>query len=249
MRARVFRDSLAELRLSPRAQTVFDCLPRDSRGRPAASVRLRPEVIVEVGRKGKMEIAYGGAFHDTNYAMKCHRNSACSWKRLASRGLTARLRNPLRRSSRRSCECQPRRCGSGGRSIRRLPAGSDVGAQRGRPLLTGAAGEIRFAPKVAEWQFEEVRMMSMPARVLRTLLFLSLVSFAIPLFAQQTGSISGKVTASDGSALPGVTVEARSERSPRAPGDRHRRPGGIPVSGPASGRLHAEVRPLRHDRP
>ncbi len=57
----------------------------------------------------------------------------------------------------------------------------------------------------------------MSARVLhalRSLLFLSLVLFAIPLFAQQTGSISGKVTASDGSALPGVTVEARSDVLP-----------------------------------
>ncbi|HYU26295.1 MAG TPA: carboxypeptidase-like regulatory domain-containing protein, partial [Thermoanaerobaculia bacterium] len=35
------------------------------------------------------------------------------------------------------------------------------------------------------------------------------------LFAQQTGSISGKVTASDKSALPGVTVEARSNVLPQ----------------------------------
>jgi hypothetical protein len=55
---------------------------------------------------------------------------------------------------------------------------------------------------------------SMSARVLRTLLFLSLVLCAIPLFAQQTGSISGTVTASDGTALPGVTVEARSDVLP-----------------------------------
>jgi hypothetical protein len=38
---------------------------------------------------------------------------------------------------------------------------------------------------------------------------------AIPLFGQQTGEISGKVTASDGSALPGVTVEARSPVLPQ----------------------------------
>lgn len=44
-------------------------------------------------------------------------------------------------------------------------------------------------------------------------LVLTLVS--IPLFAQQTGSISGKVTASDKSALPGVTVEARSNVLPQ----------------------------------
>src|SRR5689334_10153746 len=35
------------------------------------------------------------------------------------------------------------------------------------------------------------------------------------LFAQQTGSISGKVTASDKSALPGVTVEASSNLLPQ----------------------------------
>jgi hypothetical protein len=59
-------------------------------------------------------------------------------------------------------------------------------------------------------------MVSMPvtARVLRTLLFVALVLFAIPLFAQQTGSISGKVTASDGTPIPGVTVEARSDVLP-----------------------------------
>src|SRR5438128_2180283 len=45
-------------------------------------------------------------------------------------------------------------------------------------------------------------------------LVLTLISTA--LFAQQTGSISGKVTASDKSALPGVTVEARSNVLPQA---------------------------------
>src|SRR6266542_5653848 len=57
-------------------------------------------------------------------------------------------------------------------------------------------------------------MASTSARVLCTLLFLSLLLCAVPLFAQQTGSISGRVTASDGSALPGVTVEARSDVLP-----------------------------------
>jgi hypothetical protein len=37
----------------------------------------------------------------------------------------------------------------------------------------------------------------------------------LPLVAQQTGSISGRVTATDGSALPGVTVEARSNVLPQ----------------------------------
>src|SRR5260221_12258562 len=53
------------------------------------------------------------------------------------------------------------------------------------------------------------------SRVLRTLLLLAVVVLAVPFaFAQQTGSIGGKVTASDGSALPGVTVEARSPLLP-----------------------------------
>jgi hypothetical protein len=48
-------------------------------------------------------------------------------------------------------------------------------------------------------------------RVSRYLLLLSLCLLAAPFaFAQQTGSISGRVTATDGSFLPGVTVEARA---------------------------------------
>ncbi len=54
------------------------------------------------------------------------------------------------------------------------------------------------------------------SRVLRTLLLLALVVFCVPFaFAQQTGTIHGKVTATDGSALPGVTVEARSPLLPQ----------------------------------
>src|SRR5258708_39041944 len=50
----------------------------------------------------------------------------------------------------------------------------------------------------------------------RTLLFIIVLLLLVPAaFAQQTGSISGKVTASDGSALPGVTVEARSNLLPQ----------------------------------
>jgi carboxypeptidase family protein len=52
-------------------------------------------------------------------------------------------------------------------------------------------------------------------RAFRSLLLLCLV-FIVPFaFAQQTGSISGKVTATDGSVLPGVTVEARSNVMPQ----------------------------------
>ena len=45
--------------------------------------------------------------------------------------------------------------------------------------------------------------------------FLLLLLFALPTFAQQTGAIHGKVKATDGSALPGVTVEARSNVLPQ----------------------------------
>src|SRR5215471_2431063 len=50
--------------------------------------------------------------------------------------------------------------------------------------------------------------------VARCLLFIALSTLcATPAYAQ-TGSIGGKVTASDGSALPGVTVEAKSNVLP-----------------------------------
>jgi hypothetical protein len=53
-------------------------------------------------------------------------------------------------------------------------------------------------------------------RMSRILLLLSICLLAAPFaFAQQTGSISGKVTATDGSTLPGVTVEARSTVLPQ----------------------------------
>src|SRR5581483_9290747 len=49
----------------------------------------------------------------------------------------------------------------------------------------------------------------------RLLLGLVVTLAATAAFAQQTGSISGTVLASDGSALPGVTVEARSNLLPQ----------------------------------
>jgi hypothetical protein len=53
-------------------------------------------------------------------------------------------------------------------------------------------------------------------RVLRALLCLSLISLAAPVaFSQQTGSVSGHVTSTDGAALPGATVEARSVGLPQ----------------------------------
>jgi len=44
---------------------------------------------------------------------------------------------------------------------------------------------------------------------------LVLILASTSLFAQQTGALHGKVTASDGSALPGVTVEAKSNVLPQ----------------------------------
>jgi hypothetical protein len=52
-------------------------------------------------------------------------------------------------------------------------------------------------------------------RATRVLICLSIVVLALPLLAQQTGALSGRVTAVDGSALPGVTVEARSNVLPQ----------------------------------
>jgi hypothetical protein len=50
----------------------------------------------------------------------------------------------------------------------------------------------------------------MYSRFIKSLIVLIAVLVAAPAFAQQTGTIVGKVTSPDGSALPGVTVEARS---------------------------------------
>ena len=44
---------------------------------------------------------------------------------------------------------------------------------------------------------------------------LSVLAAPIPALAQQTGSISGRVVDTSGAALPGVTVEARSEALPQ----------------------------------
>ena len=52
------------------------------------------------------------------------------------------------------------------------------------------------------------------APALRGLLLACLLTPAGALLAQQTGAVSGKVMASDGSVLPGVTVEARSNVLP-----------------------------------
>ena len=56
----------------------------------------------------------------------------------------------------------------------------------------------------------------MYSRVTRSLLVLFMVLCAAPAFAQQTGTIAGKVTDASGGAVPGVTVEARSTVLPGA---------------------------------
>jgi len=58
-------------------------------------------------------------------------------------------------------------------------------------------------------------MASMSSRVLRTLALLCLLASAGPLFAQQTGSIRGTVTTTDGATLPGVSITARSDVLPQ----------------------------------
>lgn len=50
----------------------------------------------------------------------------------------------------------------------------------------------------------------MYSRVTQALLALTIVLCAAPAFAQQTGTIAGKVTDASGAAVPGATVEARS---------------------------------------
>ena len=52
-------------------------------------------------------------------------------------------------------------------------------------------------------------------RAVRSLLSLFVLLLAVPLLAQQTGEVAGKVTGTDGSTLPGVTVEARSNALPQ----------------------------------
>lgn len=51
-------------------------------------------------------------------------------------------------------------------------------------------------------------------RALRALFVLLFVACALPAAAQQTGALSGRVTATDGALLPGVTVEAQSDVLP-----------------------------------
>src|SRR3954469_6207892 len=58
----------------------------------------------------------------------------------------------------------------------------------------------------------------LPVRTVRVFirLFLLLILTPLPAAAQQTGSITGKITDSSGAVLPGVTVEAKSNVLPSA---------------------------------
>jgi Carboxypeptidase regulatory-like domain len=56
----------------------------------------------------------------------------------------------------------------------------------------------------------------LPSRLVRTFLYLFLTLAAVPASAQQTGSITGKVTDTSGGVLPGVTVDAKSNVLPSA---------------------------------
>lgn len=51
-------------------------------------------------------------------------------------------------------------------------------------------------------------------RVFRALFMMFLLGAAFPAFAQQTGALTGRVVATDGSLLPGVTVEASADVLP-----------------------------------
>jgi hypothetical protein len=57
-------------------------------------------------------------------------------------------------------------------------------------------------------------MASWSARTWRASLALAFMVLAVPALAQQTGSVSGQVTDTDGLALPGVSVEARADVLP-----------------------------------
>ena len=71
----------------------------------------------------------------------------------------------------------------------------------------GCAGPVQTL-----YHFEEALMKF--HRALRTFLSISLIAVTAPVFAQQTGSITGKVTDTSGGVLPGVTIEARSNVLP-----------------------------------
>jgi hypothetical protein len=92
---------------------------------------------------------------------------------------------------------------------RSLAGGYESDTQTGRTSLPYAAQTVEIG--ISEGGF----MVGSRASTRITLLLLILFLLTLPLAAQQIGSISGRVTAVDGSALPGVTIEARSDVLPQ----------------------------------
>ena len=89
-------------------------------------------------------------------------------------------------------------------------------------------------------------MASMSSRVLRTLALLCLLASAGPLFAQQTGSIRGTVTTTDGATLPGVIVTARSDVLPQLRETVTGANGEYQLPALPPGKLHGRVHDVRH---
>src|SRR5256885_6694303 len=81
---------------------------------------------------------------------------------------------------------------------------------RRRPLHFRLGVAAFLGCKIREFSEEGASM-----HLRRLVVSLILVLAAAGAFAQQTGSISGRVLATDGSALPGVTVEGRSAQLPQ----------------------------------
>ena len=86
----------------------------------------------------------------------------------------------------------------------------------------------------------------MMSRACRGFLASCLALLAVPLLAQQTGEIHGKVTATDGSVLPGSGGRGSLHDPSRAPPDGHGRQRRVSPAGAAPRRLHREVRPRGH---
>src|SRR4029079_2806800 len=83
------------------------------------------------------------------------------------------------------------------------------------PRRRGPRQRNRVIPS-AESEFQWRKRMQVARGFVRTVFFLIVILSAASAFAQQTGSIQGKVTDNSGGVLPGVTVEPRSALLPSA---------------------------------
>ena len=115
------------------------------------------------------------------------------------------------------------------------------------PMSHGSfAATARAARRIIPAAFSSEEAPQMRNGVARFLVFLALVALcAAPAYAQ-TGSIGGKVTAGDGSALPGVTVEARSNVLPTPRVVTTGTNGEYPAAHASAGQVHGHVHALRH---